>query len=154
MDSLQLMKEFLKAGDRFRRMDLGALHPGITHGEFVLLERIHSHSRQYGDIFGAHASDLVRELAISPPAISRMLRTLEQKGMLVRESDRNDRRNICVCLTEPGRRTQENGHKMLMSFARDTVDHMGEDQMMELIRLWNRLADVLQAELMEYGKGE
>lgn len=154
MDSLDLMKQFLKAGDRFRRMDLGALHPGVTHGEFIVLERIHGNSRQYGEIFGAHASDLVRELEISPPALSRMLRTLEKKGMLVRESDRIDRRNTCVCLTGQGRRVQEEGHKKLVDFARVTVEHMGEAQMAELILLWNRLADVLQTELEEYGKGE
>ncbi len=154
MESLELMKEFLRAGDRFRRMDLGSLHPGVTHGEFVVLERIHSHSRQYGDIYGAHVSDLVRELEISPPALSRMLRSLEQKGFLVRESDREDRRNTCVCLTEQGKRMREDGHEMLLEFARATVQSMGEEQMKELICLWNRLADVLQEQLATYRKGD
>lgn len=154
MDLLELMKDFLRAGDRFRKMDLGSLHPGITHGEFMVLERIHSYSRQYGEIYGAHVSDLVRELEISPPALSRMLRSLEQKGLLERESDREDRRNTCVCLTGQGRQMRENGHRMLVEFARVTVEHMGEAQMRELICLWNRLADVLQEQIAAYRKGD
>lgn len=153
MESLELMKEFLKAGDRFRRMDLGVLHPGISHGEFVVLDRIYANSRQYGDLYGAHVSDIVRDMETSPPALSRTLRFLEAKRLVMRESDRRDRRNTCVCLTAYGEQVRNEGHERLMKFAQDSVEQMGQEEVKELILLWNRLADVVQAQLETYGKG-
>lgn len=154
MESVELMKQFIKAGDRFRRMDISALHPGISHGEFLALERIHACSRQYGDLYGTRVSDLVREMEISPPALSRTLRFLEGKRLVTREADRLDRRNTCVCLTESGERIRKEGYERLMEFARRSVEQMGQEEMKELIGLWNRLADVMQIQLQTYRKGE
>lgn len=154
MESLDLMRQFLKAGDRFRKMDVSVLHPGISHGEFVVLERIHTSSRQYGDLYGAQVSDLVRELEISPPALSRTLRFLEGKRLVMREADRRNRRNTCVCLTAYGEQIRKEGHERLMEFVRGSVEQMGQEEVRELIRLWNRLADVVQVQLQTYGKGD
>lgn len=148
------MRQFLKAGDRFRRMELGVLHPGISQGEFAVLERICGNGRQCGDIYGARVSDLVREMNISPPALSRTLRFLERKGMVMRETDCRDRRNTCVCLTPYGERIRNEGHERLMEFAQLCVEQMGEEQMKELIAQWNRLADVVQGQLQQCKKGD
>lgn len=154
MESLELMKQLLKAGDRFRRMDLSVLHPGISQGEFVVLERIHACSGQYGDLYGAQVSELVRELEISPPALSRTLRFLEGKRLVMREADRRDRRNTCVCLTPYGEQIRKEGHDRLKEFARSSLEQMGQEEMKELIGLWNRLADVVQDQLRTYRKGD
>lgn len=154
MESLELMKQFLKVGERFRRMELGVLHPGISHREFVILERIRANSGQYGDIYGAQISDLVREMEISPPAVSRMLRSLEEKQLVVRETDRRDRRNTCVCLTPYGEKIRREGHERLLELAQASVEQMGKEQVEELIAQWNRLVDVMQEQLQRYGKGD
>lgn len=152
MDALDLMRQFLKTGDRFRRLDFGTICPGITQGEFAVLNRIRVNSRQYGEIYGAHISDIVRDMEIAPPGLSRILRTLEEKGAVYRESDRMDRRNICVCLTPKGKQIHKEGHEKLMGFAQACVEHMGEERMREMIGLWNQLADVMQTELAAYRK--
>lgn len=153
MESLELMVRFLRAGERFRKMDLGVLHPGISHGEFLVLERIHAGSRQYGELYGAQFSDLIREMDVSAPALSRTMRFMEAKKLVTRETDRRNRRNTCVCLTAYGEQIRREGHEVMVSFAQSCVEQMGREEMEELIRLWNELADVVQMELEKYGKG-
>lgn len=154
MEAIDLLKQFQKTEERFRRMDLGMLHPGVTHGEYMVLSRIHANSRQYGDICGAHVSDIVRDLGIAPPGISRVLRSLESKGLVLRKSDQKDRRNTCVCLTDEGAQIRQTGHDKLKRFAQESVKRMGMERMQELILLWGQLADAMEEQLQNGKKGE
>lgn len=150
MESQELMKQFLKAGNRFRKTDLGVLHQGISQGEYIVLEEIHAGSRQNGGIRGARISGILQEMCVLPPALSRLLRSLEEKGLIIRQMDPTDRRNTCVCLTDEGERTRQKGRERMISLGNAIVEHMGEEQIKELIALWNLLADVLEGELKEY----
>jgi DNA-binding MarR family transcriptional regulator len=47
---------------------------------------------------------LTRELGVTPPVVSRMLKSLRERGLVVRARDPDDRRGWLVSLTTEGRR--------------------------------------------------
>lgn len=71
---------------------------GISHSEFCLIKIIKSHEESGGVI----VSDIVSELRVTPPAVSRSLKSLERRGYLKRETNALNHRNTTVRLTEKG----------------------------------------------------
>ena len=147
MESMDLVKQFMKAMARFRKMDYSVLHPGAGNGEFAALELISRHSRQCGALYGVYVSELLKVMDVSAPALSRLLRSMEQKGLCVRESDPEDRRSTCVHLTPKGQQARDKGHTLMLGFASRVVDGMGEEEFRQMIALWNRFGDVMEEEI-------
>lgn len=50
---------------------------------------------------------LQKQLGIEPGSMSEIISKMEQKGLLMREKDVEDRRKMIVCLTDKGRKTAE-----------------------------------------------
>jgi DNA-binding MarR family transcriptional regulator len=89
-------------------------------------------------------TELSEALHSSTARISTLLGTLEKKGLVVREIDRDNRRNILVTLTDKGReqaalREQETRSRM----ARVLVE-LGEADTRELVRLIGRVSEISQ----------
>ena len=57
------------------------------------------------------ASELARAEMVSRPAITRILKSLEELGLVKRETDKEDRRQVVVRATDKGRRIMEAGRR-------------------------------------------
>ena len=71
--------------------------------------------------------------------ISSILKTLEKKGEIVREVDRDNRRNVLITLTEAGRERitseLESSYDMMVK----AFKSLGEEEVNEAVRLLNKL---------------
>jgi DNA-binding MarR family transcriptional regulator len=89
-------------------------------------------------------SELSAALQSSTARISAILRTLEKKGEVVRETDKANRRNILVTITEAGRmRAKEDMKGVYDRIAQIFID-MGESDTREFIRLTGAVFDAMQ----------
>ncbi len=70
---------------------------GVTPAQYDVLRIVWAHKH------GLPRFVLVRLLGVSGPVVSRMLRALEERGLIVREKDERDRRLVIVSLSEEGR---------------------------------------------------
>jgi DNA-binding MarR family transcriptional regulator len=70
--------------------------PPLTVGQYLALQAIAE-----GEVVGA---ELARRAAVSPAAVSQLLATLEETGLLARGRLEDDRRRQSLALTEQGRR--------------------------------------------------
>jgi DNA-binding MarR family transcriptional regulator len=75
---------------------------GLTAARFDMLYVL-AQRRQAGSAM--LQSKLRRELGVSRPTVSRMLASLEELGLVHRERDQRDRRQVSVSLTRLGRKT-------------------------------------------------
>lgn len=64
-----------------------------------------------------------------------------------RHIDKDDRRNICVELTEEGKRTVEECRQIMQDFGRTVLNHMNVRDMERLITYMNRLYSVAEKEI-------
>jgi DNA-binding MarR family transcriptional regulator len=105
---------------------------------FTLLYYIKEHG---GDLSGEKIGN---ELSVTKPAISQMLSSLEKKGFLTREINKENRRRIVLALTGKGtafiERTQRKTEKQLAGIIR----RFGENETRELITLINRFLSIME----------
>jgi DNA-binding MarR family transcriptional regulator len=87
-------------------------------------------------------SDLQKMHNITKPAISQMLNGLEHKGYISREMDKDDRRKVSVTLTDKGKAMLEETKKFADKTLDETIERFGEDNIRQLISLFNRLIDI------------
>ena len=76
------------------------------------------------------------------------------KELYTRHADVKDRRNTRVYLTEAGREKQEECRKILNHFTEQVIDRMGEENMLQLLDLFNQMVDVMEDELKKTEKGD
>jgi DNA-binding MarR family transcriptional regulator len=81
-------------------------------------------------------------LAVSKPAISQMLASLEKRGYIRRETDTGNRRKIIITLTPKGRETVDKVKQNMDSLMSRVVTQFGEEDTRHLIRLLTRFQSI------------
>jgi len=143
-----LRRQFLDALFRIKRADISMpLSSGINISELVALSHIfgkHIFERCGTSNDHVNISDLHHSLHVSRPAVSQMLGSLEKRGLICREIDSADRRKITVALTEDGKEILHKAEGAHQQAFEDVIHQFGEENLRELIRLLNRLADLYE----------
>ncbi len=65
---------------------------------------------------GTPATKIAPMLGMEPRSLVRMLRTLEEKGLITRETDKLDRRFVRILLTEEGKKKRELSREGVITF--------------------------------------
>jgi DNA-binding MarR family transcriptional regulator len=89
-------------------------------------------------------SELSVALHSSTARISAILRALEKKGEIVRETDKTNRRNVLVTITEAGRNRTKCDMKEAYGILAKVFIDMGEADTQEFIRLTQTVSDAVQ----------
>lgn len=89
-------------------------------------------------------SSLIETLNLSPQAVSKTLRLLEQKGYCKRITDPNNRRNTLVLITEQGTTLVNRTKSEIARFVEEVTKRMGDENMAEFIRLSNQCSAIMQ----------
>lgn len=98
--------DFFRLLHNFKKFRPKSLSPSeLPSGEFFMLLRIqHSIDCPEQKIRGGvHVSGIQSGEDMSKPAVSQLLGSLERKGYIERNVDREDRRKVTVALTEKGK---------------------------------------------------
>jgi DNA-binding MarR family transcriptional regulator len=93
---------------------------GLTAARFDLLYAL----MESGHAVSKYQSRPRKTLGVSRPTVSRMLKSLEERGLVSRERSRRDRRQLDVRLTDSGRTLIRRAHRHLTKsgWARLAVD--------------------------------
>ena len=92
---------------------------------------------------GVPISKLSKLLLHSKPATSRILRSLEEKGFIIRIPSKTDRRTVYVTLSETGRKENQEIEKQVNSYINKILRELGPNDTEELLRLMDRLSEVV-----------
>ena len=142
-----------KLVEQFRRMrqfmNSIPLKTGISHSEFCLLNIIMDNS-DHTD--GMTVSAIAAELDVTPPAVSRSLKSLESRGLVTRETNLINRRNTMVRLTESGRELLENSRKQMDAVMKRVHEKMGEERKNQLCELLSEMTEIIENYVAEKGE--
>jgi DNA-binding MarR family transcriptional regulator len=120
----------------------GPAKHGINMAELIFMKQIAEREADTG-YEGTWLSAMSEYLCISKAAVSQMLGSLEKKGYITRETNPENRREIIVRLTKVSEE-QLAAHQKVFDHRVDMlIDRFGEQDTKELIRLVNKLADIL-----------
>ncbi|BBF43895.1 transcriptional regulator, MarR family [Lachnospiraceae bacterium KM106-2] len=140
-------KELVSILHNFKK--LGCRHQKeTTQTETFIMMMISRHEEENKII---KVSDIAHHLNNTMPAISRMLKQLEQKNYIVRTTDANDRRSVIIKLTEEGRKVVASQTEMLDQLTNRVVERFGSDDLEELIELIKKMQTIIQEEMSRDG---
>ena len=129
----------------FRKLNVSSMLPEISHGDHILLQTINClESSSRG---GVKISQVVKAMGLPPPAISRGLRILDQKGCVIRKVDEQDRRNTFVALTEEGRAMLKEANDIVEGFSEAVFANIGDEAMEKLNEYLRRLVEISKEEI-------
>lgn len=134
--------QLLIAIQRLRKPILLSYFAELDLTTISLMKSIEDNSRDSDH--NIYMFDLQDELRISRGAISQMASSLEKKGYLVRETDKNNRRKQIVTLTAEGREAMQQAEAEFDTVLTVFLTRLGEDDTHEMVRLFNRFADIAE----------
>jgi DNA-binding MarR family transcriptional regulator len=106
---------------------------GLTHPQYLVMLALWQHGV-------LSVKDLSRLLQLDPGTLSPLLKRLEAAGLLRRERDRNDQRNLALALTDKGRALRAEAEKIPAGI----VERLGMP-VDELMALHGALTEVIAA---------
>lgn len=113
---------------------------GLPAGEFFFLQHVHELSLQGG----VRVSHLRDAMGITMPAVSQLVRTLEEKGLVLRENAAKDRRVTLVTVTEKGEAALKKSQEQLNWMFEQLIKRYGPAELEELIQMLKRLSGTIR----------
>lgn len=143
------VQDLFEAFRNFRKLHVSALMQDIPHSEFATLKCISRKCRKTQEHMESNISisDLAEKLHVSPPALSRTLRKLEDKGYIVRNVDVRDRRSVDVQLTVQGNEIMQKAEENMHDFMDCVLGQMEPERIERLIEGLRELYRIAQKEL-------
>lgn len=135
--------------DRMHKIRFWQSPNGMAPGECKILSLICRLEKENGV---AAVTELTKLTGLKSASISRTMNALERKGMIERSIDPDRRRNVLVKPTVLGRQTDEAQQKEMCSFWNDVFQRLPEQDVTELLRIWNEILDSMEAVVRERGE--
>lgn len=143
-----LFTRFFSALYQFHKLRMGDLVPDITKLEGMTMSAIKHCSGEKGKE-ELTVSELTAKLKAKGPAVSRTLKTLEDKGYIERDVNKADRRNTYVKLTISGKQKVEEYEQIMSSFAHAVIAKIDRDDMEQMIECLNELYEASREEIAD-----
>lgn len=110
---------------------------GLTRVETMVIIALND---LLGEGLTVHPGVLARAARSTPSALSQTLKSLEGKGLILRERGKGDDcRSVSVELTEKGRAMVAEGQRMRNEDMSALLDYLGEGDVTELLRILGRI---------------
>lgn len=106
----------------------------MLNSEYHIMAAIYYNSHKSMTI-----SELAEKIHVSPPAISRSIKGLEEKGWINRFVDSNDRRTTFVVLTDLGESKYLMVKKQLKDFLNEVLENYDESELNHFISFGNNI---------------
>jgi DNA-binding MarR family transcriptional regulator len=93
---------------------------------------------------GTPATKIAPLLGLEARSLTRMLKSLEEKGLIYKQQDPNDRRSVRIFLTESGKHKKEISRRVVKDFNKKIRDQIPVDQLnvfFNVIRQINLIID-------------
>ena len=112
----------------------------ISGSEYMLILTVKNHCVLHPDQPGIYVSELAKQLDVTVPAVSNILRKLERQSLIRREVDENNRRNTYVIITESGEEVFYKNKNLLFDFRTKLFDKIGRDK---ITRITSDLSELI-----------
>lgn len=118
--------------ERYMRESMKSARLDITHVRFGILHQI----KETGSLNQQALADWNN---ISPQAVHRHLRVLEEKGYLVKKDNKEDGRSHIILLTQSGESLITKSQQILVSAVKDFFKPLEEEEIFLIIKLLSKV---------------
>lgn len=146
MDYGAMEERLMKIFRQMMKVDFTVYLQEVSREEFFMLGVIDEYLTSHQKEEGISVSAIAKALDVSSPAVSRMLKGMEEKKYIKRKTSEQNRRSTLVRLTVSGNDVYRQSKKQLDIMFAKVMDRMGEEDMEELFRICSRLAEAFEEE--------
>ncbi len=83
-------------------------------------------------------NDLVNMLKLAPSTVSTILKSLEDKGYITREVNKDNRREVFVKLTSAGNMRLEDAYEYHFNMVSELISYLGEEDASKFVEIFER----------------
>lgn len=83
---------------------------------------------------GSYATDIAPLLGMESTSLSRIIKTLENEKMIVRKSDKNDKRKVRLLLTKKGKKNKELAKQIVRNFNKKIENKIGKKNVVVFLK--------------------
>lgn len=131
----------------FRKLNIGSILPHLCKSEFVLMNGIYHVQMKTGSEHGVKMSELAEYAHALPPAVSRSIKALEERGYVRRFVDEKDRRNTMVEITDEGQTVLQESNDIINDYMNRVFERINQEELARLIQYINETYEVAREEL-------
>ncbi len=99
---------------------------------------------------GTPATKIAPALGLEARSLTRMLKTLEDKKWIRRESDEDDRRVVNVYLTEEGKQKRDIAREVVLAFNNALYEKIGEEKLAIFFEVMQKVSEVVGVDTATY----
>lgn len=92
---------------------------------------------------GTPSTSLGPKMGMEATSLSRILRTMEEKGLILRKKNPKDGRSVLIYLTEFGREMREYSKKVVLRFDEAVTEAVPEEDLRSFIKVANTIMDLI-----------
>ena len=115
---------------------------GVSASEMQALMLIGKSPHQEGPV---RPGFVASHMHVTKSALSQLLKSLEQKGMITRQRDSQDSRAVLLAATPKGQEVIEQADAMRKKDTEDLMAYLGADNLRALLTLLERVADFMES---------
>ena len=93
---------------------------------------------------GTAATKIAPLMGLEARSLTRLLKSMEEKGLIYREADKNDKRSVRILLTKEGRKKKEKARETVLKFNDAVRQEVSEDKIkvfFEVLQKINQIID-------------
>ena len=77
---------------------------------------------------GTFSTKIGPQLGMEATSMTRLLKSMEKDGLIVKESDEHDKRKVRICLTEKGREKRKVAKSVVKKFNKKILEELSEQE--------------------------
>lgn len=92
---------------------------------------------------GTPSTSLGPKMGMEATSLSRILKSMEEKGLIIRKKNPNDGRSVLLYLTDFGKEMREFSKGVVLKFDEAVKENVSEDDLKTFIRVANSITDLI-----------
>ncbi len=96
---------------------------------------------------GTPATKIAPLIGLESRSLTRMLKNMEEKGLITKQPDLNDRRSVRIVLTELGREKKEISRKTVLDFNNAVRATISEDKINTFFEVIDHINQIVEEEI-------
>jgi DNA-binding MarR family transcriptional regulator len=99
---------------------------------------------------GTPATKIAPLMGMEPTSLSRLLKNMEDSGLIYRKGDQTDKRVVRIFLTEKGVAARKISKKTILDFNEKLLERINKADLQTFIKVFDVIKDQVQQEIEKY----
>jgi DNA-binding MarR family transcriptional regulator len=93
---------------------------------------------------GTPATKIAPLMGLEARSLTRLLKTMEEKGLVCRESDASDKRMVRIALTKEGKKKKEKSREVVLRFNEVIREKIAEEQLTTFFDVLQKISRIIE----------